>query len=163
MDRTCTPVDHAAAQTLAYIASAAMYARDSATQAMGIVLDQISPGYARMNMTVRPDMLNGHQICHGGYLFALADSTFSFAANSYNHNTLGTACNIDYLAPGRLGDVLIAEATEQSLQGKNGIYDVRIRNQTGQTLALFRGKSLRIAGEVVSAHSSPPNDQGNRE
>lgn len=154
MDKTSTPADQDAALRLARAAGAAMYARDRATQAMGMVLDQIGPGYARMSMTVRPDMLNGHQICHGGYLFALADSAFAFACNSHNHNTVGAACSIDYLAPGRLGDVLSAEATEQSLLGKSAIYDVRIRNQSGQTLALFRGKSHRIAGEVVPAHSS---------
>ncbi|MEK6748147.1 MAG: hydroxyphenylacetyl-CoA thioesterase PaaI [Pseudomonadota bacterium] len=148
MDKASTPTDQKAALKLASAVSTAMYGHDRATQAMGMELEQVGPGHARMNMTVRPDMLNGHQICHGGYLFALADSAFAYACNSYNYKTVGVACSIDFLAPGRLGDVLSAEATEQSQLGKNGIYDVKIRNQRGQTLALFRGKSLRIAGEV---------------
>lgn len=149
MTKAKNPMNMHAAQMRARIAGTAMYARDPASQAMGMVLDHISPGHARMTMTVRADMLNGHQLCHGGYLFALADSTFAFACNSYNQSTVGTACTIDYLAPGRLGDVLSAEAVEQSIQGKSGVYDVKVTNQAGQTVALFRAKSLRIGGEVV--------------
>ncbi|MFA9215644.1 MAG: hydroxyphenylacetyl-CoA thioesterase PaaI [Sphingomonadaceae bacterium] len=144
-------LDLARAQALAEAAGAAMYARDRASQGLGMTLDQIRPGYARMSMTVRADMLNGHQSCHGGFIFALADSAFAFACNSHNFTTVGAGCSIDYLTPGRLGDVLTAEAVEQALAGKSGVYDIKVCNQDGRTVALFRGKSHRLAGEVVAA------------
>jgi acyl-CoA thioesterase len=137
------------AQALAQAAGDAMYARDRATQAMGMLLAEIRPGYARMTMPVREDMLNGHQTCHGGFIFALADSAFAFACNSHNQNTVGAGCTIDYLAPGRQHDLLTAEAVEQALAGKSGIYDVKVSNQDGRTIALFRGKSHRVSGEVA--------------
>ena len=137
-------------QALADAAAASMLSRDSATAALGIALVDVGPGHARMTMTVRGDMLNGHLTCHGGFIFALADSAFAFACNSYNLNTVGAGCTIDYLAPGRLGDVLVAEGIEQSLAGKSGIYDVKVSNQDGRLIALFRGKSIRIAGELVA-------------
>ena len=137
------------AQALAEAAAASMLSRDNATLAMGIALAEVRPGYARMTMTVRADMLNGHQTCHGGFIFSLADSAFAFACNSYNMNTVGAGCTIDYLAPGREGDVLTADAVEQALAGKSGIYDVKVSNQEGRTIALFRGKSIRVAGEVI--------------
>ena len=138
------------AQQLAEMAGRAMYERDVASQGMGIRLAEIRPGYARMSMPVRADMLNGHQICHGGFIFALADSAFAFACNATNLMTVGSGCTIDYLAPGRLGDVLTAEALEQALVGKTGVYDVRVVNQDGGTVALLRGKSRRIKGELVT-------------
>ncbi|OYO30949.1 hydroxyphenylacetyl-CoA thioesterase PaaI [Janthinobacterium sp. PC23-8] len=140
--------DHAA-QELAEAAAASMLSRDSATAVLGIALLEVGPGHARMTMTVRADMLNGHRSCHGGFIFALADSAFAFACNSYNLNTVGAGCTIDYLAPGREGDVLVAEAIEQALAGKSGVYDVRVCNQEGRAIALFRGKSIRVAGEVI--------------
>jgi len=140
-------------QALAEAAGAAMYARDAASQALGMKLVEIRPGYARMTMPVRTDMLNGHQTCHGGFIFALADSAFAFACNSHNHTTVGVGCTIDYLAPGRLEDLLTAEAIERTLAGKTGIYDVNVTNQEGKMIATFRGKSHRVAGEVVPTHS----------
>lgn len=140
---------HSNPDLLAKAAGKAMYDRDAASQAMGMTLDEIRPGYARMSMTIRADMLNGHQSCHGGYVFALADSAFAFACNSHNFTTVGAGCNIEYLAPGREGDVLTAEAIEQAVSGKSGIYDVKVTNQEGRTLALFRGKSLRVAGHHI--------------
>lgn len=137
------------AQALAQAAGDAMYARDRATQAMGMLLAEIRPGYARMTMPVREDMLNGHQTCHGGFIFALADSAFAFACNSHNQNTVGAGCTIEYLAPGRHHDLLTAEAVEQALAGKSGIYDVKVSNQDGRIIALFRGKSHRVSGEVA--------------
>jgi acyl-CoA thioesterase len=136
-------------QLLAQMAGKAMYERDAASQAMGMTLDEIRPGYARMSMVVRPDMLNGHQSCHGGFIFALADSAFAFARNSHNFVTVGAGCSIEYLAPGREGDRMTAEAIEQALSGKSGIYDIEVRNQDGRVIALFRGKSLRVNGHVV--------------
>ncbi len=136
-------------QALAELAGKTMFERDPASQALGMKLDAISPGYARMTMAVREDMLNGHRTCHGGYIFMLADSAFAFACNSHNHNTVGAGCTIEYLAPGRLGDLLVAEAVEQALSGKTGVYDVKLSNQDGRTVALLRGKSHRIGGFVA--------------
>ena len=137
------------AQALAEKVADAMFARDPASQGLGMTIDAVGPGYASMSMTIRADMLNGHQSCHGGFIFTLADSAFAFACNSYNLNTVGAACTIDYLAPGRLHDVLTAEAVELALNGKSGVYDVKVSNQDGRTVALFRGKSLRVGGEVI--------------
>jgi acyl-CoA thioesterase len=117
-----------------------------------MALDEIRPGYARMSMPVRRDMINGHGTCHGGYVFMLADSAFAFACNSHNFNTVGAGCSIDYVAPAREGDVLMAEATEMALLGKTGIYDVEVANQHGQKIALFRGKSHRVAGHVADVN-----------
>jgi acyl-CoA thioesterase len=136
-------------QALAELAGKTMYERDPASQALGMTLDAIRPGYARMSMPVRADMLNGHGSCHGGYIFMLADSAFAFACNSHNFNTVGAGCSIDYLAPGREGDVLTAEAQEQALSGKTGVYDIVVSNQEGRKLALFRGKSHRVGGLVA--------------
>ncbi|WP_292039584.1 hydroxyphenylacetyl-CoA thioesterase PaaI [Massilia sp. UBA6681] len=136
-------------QALAELAGKTMYERDPASQALGMTLDEIRPGYARMSMRVRGDMLNGHATCHGGYIFMLADSAFAFACNSHNFNTVGAGCSIDYLAPGFEGDVLVAEAVEQALQGKTGVYDIKVTNQDGRTVALFRGKSHRVSGMVA--------------
>jgi acyl-CoA thioesterase len=135
---------------LAEAAGAAMYERDRASQALGMTLEEIRPGYARMRMRVREDMVNGHDICHGGLIFTLADSTFAFACNSYNHNTVAAGASIEFLAPARLGDVLRATGLEQALAGRCGVYDIRVENQEGQLIAMFRGKSARIKGEVVA-------------
>ena len=140
---------HSNPQALAELAGKTMYDNDPASRSLGMLLAEIRPGYARMTMPVRQDMLNGHQICHGGYIFLLADSAFAFACNSHNHNTVGAGCTIDYLAPGRLGDLLSAEAVEQALSGKTGVYDVKVSNQEGRTVALLRGKSHRIGGLVA--------------
>ncbi|MFC0254292.1 hydroxyphenylacetyl-CoA thioesterase PaaI [Massilia consociata] len=136
-------------QALAILAGKTMYERDPASQALGMLLDEIRPGYARMSMRIRGDMLNGHATCHGGYIFMLADSAFAFACNSHNFNTVGAGCTIDYLAPGFEGDVLVAEAVEQALQGKTGVYDITVTNQDGRKVALFRGKSHRVSGLVA--------------
>ena len=109
-----------------------------------------------MTMTVRADMLNGHQTCHGGFIFALADSAFAFACNSYNEATVAIGCSIDYIAPARLGDTLNADCTEQSRSGRTGNYDVRIENQQGQLIALFHGKSYKVRGTVLAQET--PNE-----
>lgn len=136
-------------QALAELAGKTMYERDPASQALGMTLDAIRPGYARMSMRVRADMVNGHGTCHGGYIFMLADSAFAFACNSHNHNTVGAGCTIDYLAPGRAGDVLHAEAVEQALSSKTGVYDVVVTDADGRKIALLRGKSHRVGGTLV--------------
>lgn len=137
-------------QALADAVTQAMWSRDRATQGLGIQILSVKPGYAMFAMPVRGDMVNGHHICHGGFIFTLADSAFAFACNSYNQNTVASSCNIDFLAPAREGDVLEAEAVERSLSGRTGVYDITVRTRTGKTVALFRGKSYRIKGEVMA-------------
>ena len=137
-------------QTLAEEVGAAMWSRDRATQALAMQLVGVKPGYALVSMPVRADMVNGHHICHGGFIFTLADSAFAYSCNSYNQNTVASACHIDFLAPAKEGDMLEAEAVERSRAGRTGVYDVTVRTRAGITVALFRGKSYRINGEVIA-------------
>ena len=139
----------AEAQALAERVARAMLDRDPASQKLGMHIGAIAPGRAEVTMTVRPDMLNGHAICHGGFIFTLADSAFAYACNSYNLSTVASGCAIDFVAPAREGDVLTARATERSAAGRTGVYDIDVVNQRGETVALFRGKSYRIKGHVV--------------
>jgi acyl-CoA thioesterase len=141
-------------QVLADQVAASMWSRDQATQALNITLHGVKPGYAKVSMTVTADMLNGHRTCHGGYMFTLADSAFAYACNSYNQNAVASACHIDFLAPAREGDVLEAEAVERSLSGRTGVYDVTVRIRDGKNIALFRGKSYRVGGEVIPSEIS---------
>ena len=127
-----------------------MYSRDRASQWLGLKIVAVREGYAQLNMEVKPYMANGHDIGHGGLTFALADSTFAFACNSYNINAVAAACSIEFLAPTRVGDVLTATAHEQAKSGRNGIYDVRVTNQRNEVVALFRGKSTQIRGSVIA-------------
>jgi len=136
-------------QELADAVGREMFAADAASQSLGMRLEAIGPGYARLSMPVRADMLNGHRTCHGGFIFALADSAFAFSCNSRNQSTVASGCTIDFLAPGQAGDVLTAEAREQSLAGRTGLYDVTVRNQDGRMIAVFRGRSYRIRGQIV--------------
>lgn len=138
-------------QTLALRVGGVMYEQDTASQALGAQLESISPGQACMSMTVRADMLNGHKTCHGGFIFALADSAFAFACNSRNQVTVASGCTIDFLAPAFEGDRLTAKASEYSLAGRTGIYDVHVSNQNNQPVAVFRGRSYRIKGNVVES------------
>src|SRR5471030_582809 len=147
---SAAPLTSAEAQSLAERVAAEMFSRDRASQAMGMRIAKVGPGHAELTMKVRANMLNGHATCHGGFIFTLADSAFAFACNSRNLNTVGAGCTIDYIAPGRLHDVLVAVAVEQNLSGKSGIYDVRVTDQDDRIIALFRGKSLRVNGEVVA-------------
>jgi len=138
------------AQALAQRVADAMFARDRASQGLGMRITHVGPGHAELTMTVRGDMVNGHAICHGGFVFTLADSAFAFACNSYNMNTVANGCTIEFLAPAHEGDVLTAVAQERAQVGRNGVYDVEVRNQDGVTIAHFRGKSTRIKGEVLA-------------
>jgi len=139
----------AEARDLAERVAAAMYARDTASKALGMTIVGVNAGQAELTMRVRADMLNGHAICHGGLIFTLADSAFAFACNSYNFNTVASGCGIDFLAPAREGDVLTARAHERALAGRTGVYDVEVANQRGEIVALFRGKSYRIKGHLI--------------
>ncbi|PKO86199.1 MAG: phenylacetic acid degradation protein PaaD [Betaproteobacteria bacterium HGW-Betaproteobacteria-12] len=139
----------AEAQALADATAEAMWSRDRAAQALGITIVRVQPGASVLTMAVRSDMVNGHHICHGGMIFSLADTAFAYACNSYNKNTVASACHIDFLAPAKEGETLEAEAVERSASGRTGVYDVTVR-VGGRTVALFRGKSYRIAGEVIA-------------
>lgn len=127
-----------------------MFEADRATREfMGMELVSCEPGRAVLRMTVREAMLNGHDICHGGMIFTLADSTFAYACNSRNHATVASGCSIEFLRPAHAGDVLTCEGREQALQGRHGVYDMQVTNQHGQVVALFRGKSTQIKGHVI--------------
>lgn len=128
-----------------------MFAADVASKdTMGMELLSCAPGQARMRMQVREMHLNGHGICHGGFIFTLADSTFAFACNSHNNNAVAAAASIEFLKQAQLGDVLTCTGVEQVLVGRHGVYDMAVRNQRDEVIALFRGKSAQIAGTVVS-------------
>ena len=130
-----------------------MMENDFFSQWMGVEVLEVKEGYSKIKMTIREEMVNGFGIVHGGLPFSLADSAFAFACNSRNHATVASACGIDYLRPAREGDLLTAEAVEQSLAGKTGVYDIAVTNQEGKSIALFRGKSHRVQGEVIDIGS----------
>jgi len=136
-------------QHMAELTATAMFASDAATRGLDMQIVRVAEGAATLSMLIRPDMLNGHKTCHGGYLFTLADSAFAFACNSRNQVTVAAGCSIEFLSPGREGDVITATAAEQSLTGRTGIYDARLTNQHGQLIALFRGKSHKLNAEVI--------------
>jgi len=137
------------AQRLAEAAAQALSARDRASDALGMKLIEVRPGYARMQMTVREDMVNLHGTAHGGLVFTLADSAFAYACNSHNKVAVASSCSIDFLRPAHLGETLTATAVEQALIGRSGVYDVRVENKRGELVALFRGKSAQIRGTVT--------------
>ena len=138
------------ADQIAQAVGQSMFAQDAASrETMGMQLVECKPGYAKLSMEVKALHLNGHKICHGGFIFALADSTFAFACNSRNLVTVAAGCSIEFLKPGQLGDVLECEGIEQTLTGRHGIYDMRVSNQRGEVVAMFRGKSAQIAGTVL--------------
>ena len=140
---------HKTPQQLAAAAAAAMHARDRASLALGMKLLEVGPGLASMRMAIREDMANVHNSCHGGLIFTLADSTFAYACNSHNKNAVAVTCMIEYMRPAYVGDVLTATGSELGLGGRNGVYDIRVENQRGELVALFRGKSTQIKGEVT--------------
>lgn len=142
-------------QELAERCAESMYARDTAARAMGITLDEVGPGRARMRMTVRADMLNGHAVCHGGFVFALADTAFAYACNSRNAVTLAQSCSIDFVSPGREGDVLVAVAEEHHQFSRTGLYDITVTRDHDQVVARFRGRSYRIRGTILPEGEGP--------
>jgi acyl-CoA thioesterase len=134
---------------LAKAAAQIMWRDDNASKWLGMRIDEVRPGYARLSMTVTPNMVNGHNLCHGGLIFTLADSTFAFACNSHNQRAVAAGASIEFLAPAFLGDELTAEGVEQSLKGRTGVYDMKVTNQKNELIALFRGKSATIKGVLV--------------
>ena len=137
-------------EALAARVGESMFEVDAASKDfMQMELLACEPGRAVMRMRVRAPMLNGHRICHGGLIFTLADSTFAYACNSRNKATVAAGCSIEFLKPAHLDDVLTCEGVEQLLQGRHGIYDMKVTNQRGEVVAMFRGKSAGIQGTVI--------------
>lgn len=130
-----------------------MYANDRASQALGIEIEEVAAGYSKLSMPVREDMLNGHENCHGGFMFALADSAFAFACNSYNQVTVAQGCSIEFIRPASLGDRLVATAIEQSRGKTTGIYDIVIVRDDGKKVAVFRGKSFALNQKFLGSDS----------
>jgi len=142
------------AAALAQACAASMYARDVAAQALGIVLEEVAPGFARMSMTVRPDMANGHGICHGGFLFTLADTCFAFACNTFNRVTVAQSAGIDFIRPVAIGERLQAEASMLHQGGRSGVYDVEVRRSDGKLVAAFRGNSASSEKPLIEAQEN---------
>ncbi len=134
--------------------AATMWANDQASQQLEMSLDKIGPGVAVMSMPVQDCFLNGHNICHGGYIFTLADSAFAFACNSYNQSVVAQHCSVTYLQPTFGGDRLTASATEVSRAGRNGIYDILVTNAQGEAVAQFRGHSRTVKGAHFNEEST---------
>lgn len=136
---------------LAQLCADTMWAGDAASQELGIVIEVLAPGVVRAGMEVRPAMINGHDVCHGGYLFLLADTAFAFACNAYGRVTLASAASIDFLRPARLGDRLTAETTERHRGRRAGLYDVVISNQREEIVAIFHGRSHATDQPLIRA------------
>lgn len=136
------------AQLIAERCAEVLWSQDRAAQGMGMELIEIGPGLARLRMTVREDMVNCHGICHGGYIFAVADNAFAYACNSYNHRAVASGVDINFVAPVQLGDILTAHGHARQQGGRNGVYDIEVTNQDGKLVALFRGRSTRIKGPI---------------
>jgi acyl-CoA thioesterase len=134
---------------IAQVSADAMWAEDKASRAMGMKVEKVGPGLAVLSMSVGADMVNGHGFCHGGYIFSLADSAFAFACNSHNQRHVAQHCQISYLAPGRLGMRLVAEARERHRAERSGLYDVTVKSDAGEVIAEFRGHSRSIPGTLV--------------
>ena len=136
-------------QDIAQATMEAMRRDDRATRMMGMQVLAVAPGSAELTMQVREDMLNGHDICHGGLITTLADSAFALACNSYNEVTVASGFDVNLMAPARLGDLLTASAKELSRAGRTGVYDIAVTNQRGEAVAAFRGRSYTIKGKAV--------------
>jgi acyl-CoA thioesterase len=150
---TVTHPSAAEAQRIAETVRDGMFAQDNASKGLGMAVDSVGPGTARIGMTVRADMLNGFAMCHGGFITTLADSAFAFACNSYNHLTVASGIVVDFLAPAHEGDRLTASAHEVSRTGSTGVYDIAVTNQHGKTVAVMRGRSHTLKGRhVVEPH-----------
>jgi acyl-CoA thioesterase len=137
------------AQALAQACADAMWAEDHASRGLGMQLLSVAPGRAELRMTVTESMVNGHDICHGGLIFTLADSGFAYACNTYNQRTVAQHCAVTFLRSAKRGDQLTARAVERQRQGRSGIYDITVTRADGTVIAEFRGHSRTIEGEIV--------------
>jgi acyl-CoA thioesterase len=144
------PANTLDAHALAQACADRMWADDHASQALGMTIVHIAPGEAMISMPIRRDMTNGHGICHGGFMFTLADSTFAFACNTYNQRTVAQQCAVTFIRAVKEGDTLTAHAVERSRTGRSGIYDVTVRDSRNVVVAEFRGHSRTIAGELLA-------------
>ena len=142
------------ALTLARAAVQSMFRTDRASQNLGLEILEVAPGNVRICMTVRPEMVNGHGLCHGGIIFTLADSAFAFACNSHGEPMVAAGASIEFLAPTPAGERLTALATEVSRGARNGVYDVRVTKTSGETVALFRGRSARLRSSAPNGTTS---------
>ena len=142
----------AAADKLARACAETMWPDDNATNHLGFELFDVSSGCAAMRVTVRPEMANGHGICHGGFMFTLADSTFAFACNTYDQRTVAQQCAVTFLAAVPEGETLTAHAVERNRAGRGGIYDVTVRDSSNKVVAEFRGHSRTISGRLLDDH-----------
>jgi acyl-CoA thioesterase len=136
-------------EEIARLCAKALWAEDKATQSLGMELLSVSPGRATMAMTVTEQMTNGHGTCHGGFIFTLADSAFAFACNSHGPRSVAQQCSVAYIAPGRLGMRLIADAIERQRGERSGITDVTVRDEAGNSIAEFRGHSRTVPGSLL--------------
>jgi acyl-CoA thioesterase len=143
------------ASALAGAVAGALYARDSAAQRLGIEVRHCGPGEAVLTMTVQDTMLNGHGICHGGFIFSLADTAFAYACNSGNELTVAQHCSIDFLRPARAGERLTATAREVERRPRSGVYDVTVTGADGERVALFRGLARSRPGTPVIDDTPP--------
>jgi acyl-CoA thioesterase len=136
-------------EQLAAACAEAMYAADEASRRLGITIEGVAPGRATARMLVTGEMVNGHGICHGGYVFLLADTAFAFACNTYDAVTVAAGCDIVFVASARAGDELVAEAQERVRFGRSGVYDVTVSGKDGSPVAEFRGLSRTIGGRLL--------------
>ncbi len=142
-------VERQPAQVVAERCAAAMWEGDEASRSLGMKLEEVRPGYARLSMVIRGDMVNGHDNCHGGLIFSLADSAFAFACNGANRLTVASGASIDFVSPGARGDELVATCEERSRAGRTGVYDVTVATRGGRLVAVFRGRSYSLYGQLV--------------
>ena len=142
-------------QALAERIAGVIEREDRASRFLGMRLDEVKPGAARMSMRVTAHMVNGQRVCHGGLIFSLADSSFGYACNTHNQRALAASCTIDFLAPAQLGDELTAQATEVARAGRGAIYDVSVINQRGEVIAVFRGRAATVKGSWINSGTEP--------
>ena len=134
-----------------------MYAADRASQHLGIDITDVAPGRARATMRVTDTMVNGHDLCHGGYVFLLADSAFAFACNTYDQVTVAASCDVAFVRPALLGQRLVADAVERIRHGRSGIYDVTVRTAAGEVVAEFRGRSRTLGRPILDGDGGSPS------
>jgi acyl-CoA thioesterase len=128
----------------------AMYERDAASRRLGISINVTGVGRAEARVEVTPNMINGFDVCHGGYIFTLADTAFAFACNAYDKVTYAGGASIDFLRPVRAGDELVAVAKERHRGARSGVYDVAVSNQDGEEVAVFTGRSVTTRASLLS-------------
>ena len=137
------------ATALARACAEAMWAQDRASRHLGMVIEHVAPGEARLSMPVTETMANGYGICHGGYIFTLADSAFAFACNTYDAKTVAQSCAVTFLKPVRAGQRLVAHALERAREGRSGLYDGTVRGEDGEAVAEFRGQSRTLPAAIL--------------